>query len=126
MTLGPVQHAEVLYKNISDNKAEIGLKIPRDLAYFEGHFAKFPIVPGVVQLHWAVVFAKDIFKVESPISKGSQIKFTNLMPPEETLVLTLEHIPEKLLITYLYNNDTKSFSSGRLTYSDGKDKNDVL
>lgn len=126
MTLGPIQLPEVLSKSISENKAEIGLKIPNNLAYFEGHFPNFPIVPGVVQLHWAVVFARDIFKVSPMISKGKQIKFSNLMLPFDTLSLVLEHVPDQSLITYTYRNDTKTYATGRLTYSTFKDKNNVL
>lgn len=117
MTLGAIRHPEIRFKRVSDNKVELGLKIPKDLAYFEGHFPELPIVPGVVQLHWAVEFAKEIFKIPGFISQGSQIKFSNLMYPLDELCLVLEHLPQKYMVHYSYKTDDKTYASGRLTYT---------
>jgi len=123
MTLGSITSPEILFKNVSENKVEFGLRIPKELAYFEGHFPNFPVVPGIVQLHWAILFAKDIYQISPVVAKGTQIKFSNLILPLDTLSLTLEHVPEKLLIIYSYMSDIKNYSSGRLFY---KDKKNVL
>ncbi len=118
MGLGPVRHPEVLNKISTPNAVEITLKIPADLAYLEGHFPDAPIVPGVVQLHWAVEFAKEVFHISGIISEGKQIKFSNLLRPEEEICLKLEHFPAKSLIAYIYKTDEKYFSSGKFIYHD--------
>jgi len=128
MILGSCLHSEVLFKTISQNRAEFGLRIPKDLAYFEGHFPDMPIVPGVVLLHWAVEFAKDIFKIPGSVSGASQIKFSNLMRPLDEPCLTLDHLSEKFLIMYHYKENEKIYASGRFVYSlcsEGKNTNDL-
>lgn len=117
MILGPIRHPEILSKMISENKVEMGLKIPKELAYFEGHFPELPVVPGVVQLHWAVEFAKEFFKLPGFVSEGNQIKFTNLMRPLDEPCLVLEHFPEKRRVMYSYKTHDKTYASGRFTYS---------
>jgi 3-hydroxymyristoyl/3-hydroxydecanoyl-(acyl carrier protein) dehydratase len=124
MTLGSIRHPEILSKTISENKVEMGLKIPRELAYFEGHFSELPVVPGVVQLHWAVEFAREFFDLSGFVSQGSQIKFSNLMNPLDEPYLILEHLPEKSMVLYSYKANEKIYASGRFIYSpQGKESN---
>jgi 3-hydroxymyristoyl/3-hydroxydecanoyl-(acyl carrier protein) dehydratase len=125
MTLGSIRQPVILFKTLSENRAEIGLRIPEELAYFEGHFSGLPIVPGVVQLHWAVEFAKDVFKISGFVAEGRQIKFSNLMRPLDEPCLTLEHFSEKALIVYDYKAGEKTYASGRLMYSTSCDEERV-
>lgn len=117
MTLGSLLHPDVRFKVQSKNKVEIGLKIPKELAYFEGHFPDFPVVPGVVQVHWAVEFARVTFKMTGFVAQASQIKFSNLMRPLDEICLILDHLPEKSLIIYSYRANEKIYASGRLMYT---------
>lgn len=109
-------YPEILFKTLSQNRVELGLRIPKDLYYFAGHFPDFPVVPGVVQLHWAVGFAKDIFKISANVSQARQIKFSNLIRPLDELSLALEHYPEKYAMMYSYKTDQKTYASGRFEY----------
>ena len=61
-----------------------------------------PIVPGVVQVHWAVEFAKANVELQGAVSLGNQIKFTNLMRPNDEVSLTLAYNPETASVTYSY------------------------
>jgi 3-hydroxymyristoyl/3-hydroxydecanoyl-(acyl carrier protein) dehydratase len=117
MSLGPILHPIILSKVVSENRAEMRLKIPNDLAYFEGHFPDFPVVPGIVQLHWAIEFAQDIFALPHTVAQGNQIKFSHLMRPLEELDLILEHCSLKSVVTYHYKKDEKTYASGKFTYS---------
>jgi 3-hydroxymyristoyl/3-hydroxydecanoyl-(acyl carrier protein) dehydratase len=119
MPLSTVRFPHILSKKVRNLTAEIHLKVPEDLAYFEGHFKDMPVVPGVVQLHWVVEFLKTLFDISIPITKGAQIKFMNLMQPLHQPILHLELNPEKHLITYKYTSSTEKdglYSSGKLTY----------
>lgn len=114
MQLGTILKPEILFSNILQNKVEIGLKVPIDLAYCEGHFPDFPIVPGIVQIHWVVDFIRAYFMQAPILSKCSVIKFSHLIRPMDVITLTLEHFPEKSIVTYTYSNESKTLSSGRL------------
>ena len=117
MTLGSVLTPVILEREIKDDSAVINFIVPNDLAYLDGHFPETPVVPGVVQVHWASKYAMDIFGVSSAIEGGSQIKFSNLMLPEETVTLELTHSLEKQTISFRYFGAEKPYSSGRLQYA---------
>jgi 3-hydroxymyristoyl/3-hydroxydecanoyl-(acyl carrier protein) dehydratase len=109
----------ILFKSIQGFKAEIHLEIPKNLAYFDGHFNNMPVVPGVVQLHWVVKFVREFFDIPAHLTKGTQIKFMNLMQPNHKPILQLEIAPEKSFITYIYASSDANeglYSSGKLTY----------
>jgi acyl-coenzyme A synthetase/AMP-(fatty) acid ligase/uncharacterized membrane protein/3-hydroxymyristoyl/3-hydroxydecanoyl-(acyl carrier protein) dehydratase len=118
--LGINRQPILLKKDLSENKVEYSLKIPHDLAYFEGHFNKMAVVPGVVQLNWVVEFAKADLGVKGNVSLGNQIKFTNLMRPNDEVFLCLEYIKEKSAVSYSYKSTSggSSYSSGRMTFSE--------
>ena len=119
MSLSNVRSPRVLSKKVQHLTAEIHLEIPKDLAYFEGHFKDMPVVPGVVQLHWVVGFLQTLFNISAPVTKGTQIKFMNLMQPAHRPILHLEVNPEKSLIAYKYTSSkgtNELYSSGKLTY----------
>ena len=120
MTLGPVIHPEIISRQLEENMAQIQIRIPEDLAYFDGHFAGMPVVPGVVQLHWAVQYAKSIFKLDGFVTLGSQIKFSNLMQPKDEVCLTLDYNPEKSALSFNYKSNEKAYSSGRLTFANNE------
>ncbi len=118
--LGPIRQPIILKKDQSENKVEYSLRIPNDLAYFEGHFNKMAVVPGVVQLNWAVEFAKADLGVKGDVSLGSQIKFSNLMRPNDEVLLCLEYNREKSTVSYSFKGESgvTSYSSGRMTFSE--------
>lgn len=116
MTLGDIRYPDILQQTVASNTAVILLKIPGDLAYLQGHFRTMPITPGVVQLHWAVKFASQLFAIHEVVTGGSQIKFSNLLQPYDEALLTLENSVEKKSITYHYKSADKLYSSGRFTY----------
>ena len=119
MFLSSVRSPHVLSKNVQGLRAEICLEIPKNLAYFNGHFEGMPVVPGGVQLHWVVGFAQMLFDISAPLTKGVQIKFMNFMQPADKPILHLEVIPEQSLITYKYISNKENgalYSSGKLTY----------
>lgn len=115
-TLGPVRQPVILQQHIAEDRAEFVLNIPQDLAYFNGHFNTMPILPGVVQLHWAVALAKKTFGLEGHVVQGNQIKFTNVIRPHDDVTLILEYNREKSSISYAYKKDSV-YSSGRLNFS---------
>ncbi len=117
--LGAVRLPIILRKVVSESTAEYYLKIPHDLAYLEGHFQNMPIVPGVVQLHWAIEFAKADLNLQGGVKQGNQIKFTRLLKPNDEVCLSLEYHRDKCSVSYSYRAGELSYSSGRMTFSGG-------
>lgn len=103
-------------QEISDHKVSLFLEIPSNLYYLEGHFPGVPIVAGVVQLHWAVVFARQYFDLSMSVNDVSKVKFSNLMQPKNAVCLTLLHDAEKHLISYSYDTGDKNYATGCFSY----------
>lgn len=116
--LGPILHPIILKKEqLKSNNIIYFLRVPSDLAYFEGHFKEKPVVPGVVQLNWAVEFAKENFVLQGFVSQAAQIKFTSLLTPNVEVELELEYSPDKSCVTFSYRGKEQTYSSGRLIFN---------
>lgn len=106
----------ILASEIAEKQTTLFLKIPENLAYFQGHFKDIPIVPGLVQMHWVLQYTNEFLGFNAKIKKGVQIKFMSPMKPLDTLFLHLEWVPEKSQIIYNYQCDKTKYSFGKLTY----------
>ena len=61
---------------------DLELTINADLPQFEGHFAEAQIVAGVVQIDWAISFARDHFPQLPPRFAGmTALKFMRVIQP---------------------------------------------
>lgn len=93
------------------------LDITRDLACLEGHFNRFPIVPGVAQIQWAIEFAKENFNIQTTFAGMKQIKFQNLMLPPTIVTLTCEWHANNNLLTFKYWRAETVYSSGKIVFN---------
>jgi 3-hydroxymyristoyl/3-hydroxydecanoyl-(acyl carrier protein) dehydratase len=76
---------ELLEESRAGDRLTIRLRVPPGLDLFNGHFPGFPIVPGVVQIDWAVRLARrhfarleecigvDAFKCRAPVLPGARL-----------------------------------------------------
>jgi 3-hydroxymyristoyl/3-hydroxydecanoyl-(acyl carrier protein) dehydratase len=94
--------------------AEIAFVVPEDLAYFRGHFPGTPVVPGVVQIKWALDFARDKLSVAGEFRGMEALKFQNVMGPGAHVTLTLEWAPDKHRLRFAFASGAARYSSGRL------------
>ena len=86
-----------------------------ELEYFKGHFPGRPILPGVVQTHWAIHYGATYLGLPDTIKRLEVIKFKNLIQPDMELSLRLElKANGKLVFQYLC--DSNVMSSGRIVY----------
>ena len=94
-----------------ENKIDIDLFFPKNSNFFKGHFNIMPLVPGVVQMYFAQWFSEYKFP-NVKIKQAKKIKFSNIIKPDEKIVLSLENNTN--YINYTYLGDDKVFSSGML------------
>ncbi|NBB14712.1 AMP-binding protein [Caulobacter sp. SLTY] len=67
----------------------LSVVLPPELAYFQGHFPGEPILPGISQVHMAVLLAGLTLDFQPAGSELTRVKFKDLVHPGETLDLTL-------------------------------------
>lgn len=94
----------------------LSLRVPEDLAYFQGHFDAAAVVPGVVQVHWAAHFAKQRLGLERVFSHMEVVKFKELLLPRQRLELDLRYFAEACKLDFRYSSQTAEYSSGRLYF----------
>lgn len=112
----PNNQPSVISAQVEDSRAELVLLVDADLGCFVGHFPGYPILPGVVQIDWAVACARDYLGLVNPVKTLDRLKFTNPIQPGIRLHLTLEMDPSRSFANFLYHNDELVFAVGRLHY----------
>ncbi|MFU8790276.1 MAG: AMP-binding protein [Methylobacter sp.] len=108
---------QVLNVDINADSVQLGLRVPEDLLYFPGHFADYPILPGVVQLAWAEHFGKLFFVIAQPFSSMEVVKFTQAIHPGYKLTLCLDWKTAQGKLHFNFNSALGTHSSGRMVYA---------
>lgn len=95
--------------------------LPLQLEYFDGHFPEVPLLPGVVQIGWAVELARlhlvdhaggalDRFR------SLAAVKFMRVMQPGATVALHLRVDRETRELAFEYLANDQTCSSGRVLF----------
>ena len=104
-----------------DGKLGCRVRVPYDLAIFDGHFPTIPILPGVVQVAWAVDLARTHLQVGGRFKGITATKFRRLVQPGMSLALTLEHQPETGELRFEYLLGEALVSIGRVLFGGADD-----
>jgi 3-hydroxymyristoyl/3-hydroxydecanoyl-(acyl carrier protein) dehydratase len=99
-----------------DGRIKLTLVVPETLFWFRGHFPKFPILPGVVQLDWAVGYARQGFGLGTASVETMRTKFRRPVWPGARLTLVLSHIPARRSVAFEYADAAGAYSSGQLGF----------
>jgi 3-hydroxymyristoyl/3-hydroxydecanoyl-(acyl carrier protein) dehydratase len=105
---------EVLEQVETDGEWSLQLSVPPDLAYFSGHFPKAPVLPGVVQVEWALNLGRQLLNPPGKFAGMEVLKFQQLVRPGDEVQLHLRFDPERGKLYFAYRNDTATCSSGRI------------
>ncbi len=107
---------EVLTAAADGFKVCFGLGISEDLSWFRGHFPDMPVLPGVVQLHWAVVVARAVFEFPDSPLEVKRLKFKNVViPPKELELSVCVHEPNE--VQFEFHSSDEKYSLGRLVFA---------
>jgi 3-hydroxymyristoyl/3-hydroxydecanoyl-(acyl carrier protein) dehydratase len=91
---------------------ELDLYLPASLRYFRGHFPGLPILPGVVQLHWAILYARERLGVRGEFKGLRALKFMKPIQPDRRIALRLEPFPGGFDFTY--HSEAGKHAGGRV------------
>ena len=97
-----------------ENGLEWSCEVPDDLVYLEGHFPVQPIVPGVVQIAWAIALGSALLGSEPEIERIEALKFREVLGPGVRFRLRVELAAARGQLRFQLCNDESEFSSGRL------------
>lgn len=96
----------------------LSLRIPEELAYFKGHFDEISVVPGVVQIQWAVHYARQYLGLNLVFSHMEVVKFKELLLPGQHVELSLRYLAQALKLEFCYRSESCEYSSGRIYFHD--------
>lgn len=93
------------------------LAISPEMDCFEGHFPDNPILPGIVQLHWAVGFSMSLFGFCEASVEIKRLKFKNIVQPPNVLELVLSKSSTNT-IQFQFNSIGQIHSMGSLIFEE--------
>ncbi|HEY4350529.1 MAG TPA: AMP-binding protein [Paraburkholderia sp.] len=107
---------EVLAEARDGNDLHYELRVPPSLVHFDGHFPGVPILPGVVQLDWAIHLASEHVTGIHAVSSIDRLKFTAPVRPGALLALTLSHDAPRRRVQFAYRLGERDCASGVIVY----------
>ncbi len=94
----------------------LDLHVMPKIAHFAGHFPGAALLPGVVQIDWAVHFARQYLPLEGAFSALENLKFLGVIVPDTKLQLSLMWDAERKRLDFNYASALKKYSVGRVVF----------
>jgi len=91
--------------------------IPPQLIYFDGHMANRPILPGIVLIHWAEAFGRQLLSVTGRFERLEVIKFQQVILPQYKVSLSLKFDDATRKLSFYYESQQGVHSSGRICFA---------
>lgn len=107
---------EILDERRDGDRVVLELYVPAELAYFEGHFPGLPVLPGIVQVDWAVKLARGRVEPAGAFRSADNLRFQAIVPPGVPLTLTLELKDGGTRLAFAYASRGRKCSSGILVF----------
>ncbi|WP_041863165.1 AMP-binding protein [Bordetella petrii] len=98
---------------VDGDAVQTAFDVPLDLPVFLGHFPAAPVVPGVVQIEWALAQAQRHLSPGLQAATIENLKFQRLMRPGDQVTLTLRWNEARNKLNFNYHLAGEPCSSGR-------------
>jgi len=107
---------EVLSEARDGDSLRYELRVPSTLVHFSGHFPDLPILPGIVQVDWAIRLASEHIARTRDTASVDRLKFMAPVPPGAVLELQLAHDAARRRVQFAYRLNGRDCSSGVVVY----------
>jgi 3-hydroxymyristoyl/3-hydroxydecanoyl-(acyl carrier protein) dehydratase len=112
-----INSPEIIGVARSEEQAELKLVVPQALLYFRGHFPGFAILPGVVQLDWAIQYGRQHCALGAVFASTIRIKFRKPIRPNHHLTLNIKYMRSRNCIYFDYADAEGVCSSGQIWFA---------
>jgi 3-hydroxymyristoyl/3-hydroxydecanoyl-(acyl carrier protein) dehydratase len=106
----------VISQEAVDGSVILQCYISPRLNYFDGHMPGRPILPGIVQVHWAEAYGRQLLVVTGRFERLEAIKFKQVILPRTEVRLRLDFNVETRKLDFIYDSDKGVHSSGRICF----------
>ncbi len=114
---GALSAAEIVSESIETDRCRQTLRVPETLGCLAGHFPAMPVVPGFVQLQWAIEAAGRLAGTEVVPRRMEAVKFREMVRPGDVVELTVERLSGED-VRFAFVRQGVTVSSGRLLSGD--------
>jgi len=99
-----------------EHRVLLDLVVPASLFYFDGHFTQAPVLPGVVQVDWAILFGRRHFDLAPSFRGVNALKFQQVIAPEVPVRLELTRDSAQGSLGFRYFSDAGQHAGGRILF----------
>ena len=111
-----IRWPRIEHRELVGNQLTLKCNIPAELEYFEGHFPDNPILPGIVQIHWAVAYGQKYLSVTGIFNSLEVIKFSHVITTNTEVIISLQYDMAKSKLSFQYESNKGIHSSGRICF----------
>ncbi|MCB9732439.1 MAG: AMP-binding protein [Deltaproteobacteria bacterium] len=92
-------------------------RVPEGYAWYDGHFATYPVMAGAVQLHDVVLpCVRRALPAAGPLASLARVKFLGRIAPGDAIAVTLDwERGQSAVVDFTITAGERACSSGRLT-----------
>lgn len=105
---------EVLGRRAEGEALVLEIRAAPELDFFAGHFPGQPVLPGVMQVHWAIHFARQEGWARGAFQAIEQLKFNALIHPGQVLQMRLAW--DGTLLHFSLERGEERCASGRVRF----------
>lgn len=106
----------ILRRRMLGDQLILHCRIPPGLDYFDGHILGRPILPGIVQLHWAEAFARRWLPLDGQFECLEAVKFQQVILPHFEVKVSLAFNADSGKLTFCYESERGVHSRGRICF----------
>ena len=92
-------------------------RVPLDLIYFGGHFAAYPLLPGVTELKWVQQLAAGFAWGQRRIVRVENLKYQQFLRPGDVFCLRLDYDAAKDKLSFKLDAGEAVYASGRIVFA---------
>ena len=97
--------------------AQLLLWVSSELAWFDGHFPGQPLLPAVIQTHWAVTYARRYLSIAHEFRSLNNLKFSRFILPDSELELHLGYDRGRHELQFEFRQGQLGCASGRVRFA---------
>jgi 3-hydroxymyristoyl/3-hydroxydecanoyl-(acyl carrier protein) dehydratase len=112
-----IKWPQIMDQQLVDGQLTLQCRIPAELIYFDGHMKDWPVLPGIVQVHWAEFYGRRMLPISGRFERLEAVKFNQIVMPLCLLTISLSFNEVSRKLSFRYESDRGVHSSGRICFT---------